>query len=199
MENTLEGFDTAVEAGVWGLEFDIRWTRDLRPVVFHDRDLRRIFNDPRQICEFDRQALGEQFPLIPSLEEVVRRYGRRVHLMIELKAEPYPRPRRQANILADVFTGLEPKRDFHFLTLDAGMFAHVGFAPPSAYLPVAQLNFRTLSRLALSRGYHRPAPCPGAARGRGLPLFGKLAVPRAEPGRGVDIYQSCRGDAARRR
>ena len=31
-ENTLTAFDTAVDAGVWGLELDIRWTRDLKPM-----------------------------------------------------------------------------------------------------------------------------------------------------------------------
>lgn len=153
MENTLDGFDTAVRAGVWGLEFDIRWTRDLKPVVFHDRDLARVFKDPREIRDTDRMALRKQFPLIPTLEEVIERYGHRVHLMVELKAEHYPDARRQADMLADAFSGLEPVKDFHFLSLDTAMFAHVGFAPPSAYLPVAQLNFRTLSRLALSRNY----------------------------------------------
>jgi glycerophosphoryl diester phosphodiesterase len=142
MENTREAFDTAVQAGVWGLEFDIRWTRDLKPMVFHDRDLVRIFKDPLEIRKTDRQTLRDKFPLIPTLEDVLERYGRRVHLMVELKAERYPDPRRQTDILADCFSGLEP-----------GMFSHVGFAPPSAFLPVAQLNFRAFSRMALTRGF----------------------------------------------
>lgn len=153
MENTLDAFDTAVQAGVWGLEFDIRWTRDLKPMVFHDRDLMRIFKDPLEIRKTDRRTLRNRFPLIPTLEEVLERYGRRVHLMVELKAEHYPGPRRQTEMLAGCFSGLEPIRDYHFLSLEPGMFSHVGFAPPSAYLPVAQLNFRAFSRLALARGY----------------------------------------------
>ena len=152
-ENTLTAFDTAVGAGVWGLEFDIRWTRDLKPVVFHDRDLARVFNDPLEIQETDRQALIDKYPLIPTLEEVLERYGGQVHLMVELKVEHYPEPQRQTDMLADFFSGLVPEKDFHFLSLDVDMFRHVGFAPASAYLPVAQLNFQTFSRLALSRGY----------------------------------------------
>ena len=153
LENTLEAFDTAVQAGVWGIEFDIRWTRDLKPMVFHDRNLVRVFNDPLEIQKTDREALIDKYPLIPTLEEVLERYGGRVHLMVELKAEHYPDPQRQTDMLADFFSGLAPEKDFHFLSLDLDMFRHVGFAPASAYLPVAQLNFQTFSRLALSRGY----------------------------------------------
>ena len=152
-ENTLTAFDTAVRAGVWGLEFDIRWTHDLKPVVFHDHNLMRVVNDPLEIRKTDRQALLNRFPLIPTLEEVLERYGGRVHLMVELKAEHYPDPQRQTDMLADLFSGLAPEKDFHFLSLDPDMFRHVEFAPASAFLPVAQLNFQTFSRLALSHGY----------------------------------------------
>ena len=108
MENTLEAFDTAVQAGVWGMEFDIRWTRDLKPMVFHDHDLTRIFKDPLEIQKTDRQALRNTFPLIPTLEEVLERYGHQVHLMVELKKEHYPDPQRQTDMLADFFSGLAP-------------------------------------------------------------------------------------------
>ena len=153
MENTLTAFDTAVQAGVWGLEFDIRWTRDRKPVVFHDSNLMRIFHDPLEIRKTDRQTLINAFPLIPTLEAVLERYGRRAHLMIELKAEHYPAPERQATLLADCLSGLKPVKDFHFLSLDTDMFRHVDFVPSAALLPVSQLNFQTFSRLALSRGY----------------------------------------------
>ena len=42
-ENTLAAFDQAKAAGVWGIECDLRWTRDLQPVVIHDSDLLRMF------------------------------------------------------------------------------------------------------------------------------------------------------------
>ena len=153
LENTLTAFDTAVQAGVWGIEFDIRWTRDLKPMVFHDHDLTRIFNTPQVIQKMDQQALRKQFPLIPTLEEVLERYGHRVHLMVELKKEHYPDPQRQTDMLADLFSGLEPVKEYHFLALDTDMFDHVGFVPTKALLPVSQLNFRTFSRLALTHGY----------------------------------------------
>jgi glycerophosphoryl diester phosphodiesterase len=42
-ENTIPAFDRVNEASVCGIEFHIRWTKDLKPVVFHDRDLQRVF------------------------------------------------------------------------------------------------------------------------------------------------------------
>ena len=42
-ENTLSAFDQARDAGVGGIEFDLRWTKDLHPVVFHDTHLQRVF------------------------------------------------------------------------------------------------------------------------------------------------------------
>ncbi|MCG6911255.1 MAG: glycerophosphodiester phosphodiesterase [Deltaproteobacteria bacterium] len=152
-ENTLNAFDRAIQAGVWGIEFDIRWTRDLKPVVFHDRDLSRLFGEPLVVGEADFQDLRARFPMIPSLEEVLARYGRRVHLMVELKEETYPRPERQAENLSALLSPLKPVKDYHFLSLVPEMFRHVGFVPAAALLPVAETNIRTLSRLALARGY----------------------------------------------
>ena len=39
-ENTFAAFDRALAQGTWGIEFDVRWTRDLQPVVAHDPDLK---------------------------------------------------------------------------------------------------------------------------------------------------------------
>ncbi len=49
-ENTLAAFETARACGVWGIELDIRWTRDLVPVVTHDPDLRRVFQLPLRVA-----------------------------------------------------------------------------------------------------------------------------------------------------
>ena len=184
MENTLTAFDTAVRAGVWGLEFDIRWTRDLKPVVFHDRNLLRIFNHPLEIKKTDRKVLRKKFPLIPTLEEVLERYGRRVHLMVELKAEHYPAPQRQTRVLADLFSGLAPGKDFHFLSLDTDMFRHVGFVHPSALLPVAQLNFKAFSRRALSRGY-------AGVAGHYIFINNRLAARHKAAGQQVGVGYPC--------
>ena len=55
IENTMPAFRAAVAGGVWGIEFDVRWTRDLRPVVIHDPDARRLFNAPSR---YTRRTTG---------------------------------------------------------------------------------------------------------------------------------------------
>jgi glycerophosphoryl diester phosphodiesterase len=152
-ENTLAAFDAAVEQGVWGIEFDIRWTRDLEPVVTHDPDLRRVFEQSLRVCDANVQALRRQCPHVPTIAEVIGRYGGKVHLMAEIKPEPYPDPGRQNRILADLFAGLCPGRDFHLLALSPDTFRLVPFAPPSVCLPVARLKISEFSRLAVQRGY----------------------------------------------
>ena len=42
-ENTLEAFDIVQRHGLWGIELDVRWTQDWQPVIFHDEDARRLF------------------------------------------------------------------------------------------------------------------------------------------------------------
>lgn len=152
-ENTLDAFDAARRAGVWGIEFDIRWTRDRLPVVFHDRDLRRIFGSRQEIGGMTRKELRRTFPQIPFLEEVVERYGGDMHLMVEIKSQAGVEPSVAARRLSDVFEGLSPETDYHFLSLDPGLFRWVDFVAPTACLPVAQLNLRQMSRSAIENGY----------------------------------------------
>jgi glycerophosphoryl diester phosphodiesterase len=152
-ENTLAAFDAAVEQGVWGIEFDVRWTRDLEPVVTHDPDLRRVFGQRWPIGDSSLNELRRLCPHVPTLAEVIGRYGGRVHLMVEIKEEPYADPGRQNRILGDLFAGLCPGRDFHLLALTPGTFRLTPFAPPSAFLPVARVNISEASRIALQRGY----------------------------------------------
>lgn len=153
LENTLPAFDAAVALGVWGIECDLRWTRDLAPVVIHDADLRRVFGLGRTVAACTLEELRQDCPGLPTLAEVIGRYGGRTHLMVELKQERYPDPRRQNRILEDLFAGVAPGVDFHLLSLVPEMFRRAPFAPPSACLPVARWNVPQLSRLALRRGY----------------------------------------------
>jgi glycerophosphoryl diester phosphodiesterase len=153
LENTLPAFDAAVALGIWGIECDLRWTRDLTPVVIHDADLRRVFGLPRTVAECTLEELQRDCPDLPTLAAVIGRYGGKTHLMVEVKQEPYPDPGRQNRILRDLFARLTPGADFHLLSLAPEMFRHTPFAPPAACLPVARLNVAQMSRLALRAGY----------------------------------------------
>ena len=110
-ENTMDAFDRARDQGVWGIEFDLRWTKDLNPVAIHDADLRRVFGLDFSIRKVTLAELKSRCPLIPSLTEVIQRYGKKIHLMIEIKAEHYPDPVSQNRILSEHLFSLEPGKD----------------------------------------------------------------------------------------
>jgi glycerophosphoryl diester phosphodiesterase len=148
-ENTLSAFDRACDAGVWGLEFDIRWTKDLHPVVIHDPDLNRVFKIDLQVGDIDLEVLRAQCPQVPMLSEVLQNYGRKLHLMVEIKAEAYPDPDRQNQILQDCFAALKPRADYHLISLAPEMFELITFVPASTFMPIAMWNLSRFSNLAL--------------------------------------------------
>ena len=153
LENTMEAFEGAISSGIWGVEIDIRWTKDLVPVVVHDTTLERLFDAPVRISERNFSSIRNHFPKIPSLEDVVETYGKDLHLMVEIKKENYPDPAYQNGVLKDIFRDLEPKRDFHLLSLNPEMFDLIRFVSPEVCLPIATQNVSAFSRLALTKGY----------------------------------------------
>jgi glycerophosphoryl diester phosphodiesterase len=147
IENTLAAFDLAVDHGVYGIEFDIRWTRDLCPIVFHDADLNRLFQSPQFINTLTLQELQSNFPAIPTLEQVLARYGNKLHLMAEFKWEHYPQPAYQNQVLQQLFTRLAPIQNYHLMTLQPSLLSYINFAPKQAWLLIAELNMQKLFRL----------------------------------------------------
>ena len=153
LENTLEAFEGVKRSGIWGVEIDLRWTKDLMPVVIHDASLNRLFDLPVNVSEQTLSDIKSRFPMIPSLKEVVSKYGKDLHLMIEIKKENYPDPVCQNKVLKDIFRGLRPMENFHLLSLNPEMFDLISFVTPEVCLPIAINNIKTFSRLALTRGY----------------------------------------------
>ena len=100
-ENTLAAFDRAAAGGVWGIELDLRWTQDLHPVVLHDTNLRRVFGSDCAIQQATLVELKSECPPVPTLAEIIPRYGKKIHLMIEIKSEVYPDPANQNRILKE--------------------------------------------------------------------------------------------------
>jgi glycerophosphoryl diester phosphodiesterase len=151
-ENTMAAFEQAAAAGVWGIEFDLRWTRDLQPVVIHDADTRRVFDLDLVISGLSLAELRQQLPQIPTLTDVVQRFGGRQHMMIELKTDAPGAAATCRGRLREALAGLEGARDYHFLALDFELFRLVEFAGKSACLPVAELNTRNFSQQCLAQG-----------------------------------------------
>jgi len=152
-ENTLSAFNAVVDSGVWGLEFDVRWTKDRVPVVFHDRDLTRLFGAKRDIDRLNLAELKDSFPLIPTLEEVIQAFGQKLHLVIEIKKEPFSNPAYNHRVLKDLLAHLTPAVDYHMISLDPGMFKFIEFVPRNAFLPIAEINVPTMSDIVLKEGY----------------------------------------------
>ena len=152
-ENTLAAFDRALALGIWGVEFDVRWTRDLQPVVAHDPDLKRVFGMGTTIAEMEFDNLRSHCPAVPLLSEVVAKHGKKMHFMVEIKEETYPDPDRQNAIFKDCFAVLEPGVDYHLMSLTPEMFDLITFVPSSIFIPIASLDMARFSELALDKGY----------------------------------------------
>src|SRR5258707_280502 len=95
-ENTLVAFPRALAAGCDGTELDVQLSRDGVPVVCHDGTLARYGGGRRAIArltaaELGRAEVGAWFAPryrgagVPMLDAVLRRFGRRTTLLIELK------------------------------------------------------------------------------------------------------------------
>ena len=153
LENTLAAFDAAADAGVWGIELDVRWSSDLVPMVFHDLDTRRLFKRRAVVGQLSLETLKKKFPLIPTLSEVVDRYGGRQHLMMEIKSEPYPIASIQSLRMKRLLRHLSPGTDFHLMGLHPDMFGYFGFLPARAFIPIARLRIDRFSRMASTQGW----------------------------------------------
>ena len=127
MENTLQAFECARNVGVWGIEGDIRWTSDLVPVICHDPSPAAGFRPIHTLRELSFSELRSTVPLIPSLEEVIHKFGGNTHLMLEIKEEDWPEPDRQRAVIRELLSQLQPAVDYHFLALDPALFARAGF------------------------------------------------------------------------
>jgi glycerophosphoryl diester phosphodiesterase len=88
-ENTLISFQEAIDAGVDGLEFDVRASSDSVLVILHDRDLARTTSLSGNVDELPfstiRTADAGDGQRVPTFEEVLDLVGDRVHLDIEVK------------------------------------------------------------------------------------------------------------------
>ena len=89
-ENTLPAFERAIEAG-YGIELDIRFSKDNQIVVFHDNTLARAAGIDQPVEHFTYEELAA-IPLygtdarIPLFRDVLDLIDGRVPLIVEIKA-----------------------------------------------------------------------------------------------------------------
>lgn len=90
-ENSLSAFRAAVDAG-YGIELDVRLSRDGVLVVFHDDTLDRVTGevgrvDERTAAELGKINLSGTADTVPTFEEVLALVDGRVPLLVELKED----------------------------------------------------------------------------------------------------------------
>jgi glycerophosphoryl diester phosphodiesterase len=152
LENTLAAFQRSADAGIWGVELDVRWTKDEEAVVCHDPDLERVFGIRKQVHTLSFGQLRRQCPLVPSLTEVAAAFGGRLHLMIELKSPTGPPSPYPHHHLARRLAALKPASDFHLMAQTPLLLEAIPWGP-EVCLPIARLRTTRFSRMALERGY----------------------------------------------
>ena len=152
-ENTLEAFQLAADAGAWGIEFDVRWTRDLVPVVIHDADCQRAFSVALSVGDSDFSELREKVPQVPSLEEVVQRFGKQLHLMIETKCEPWVDQASQQATLSKILSGLAPGDDYHWMGIEIDFLRSFDLVPKKFRIPITFFEVDKFGKIVLEEGY----------------------------------------------
>ena len=148
LENTVQAFEAALACGAWGIEFDIQWTLDNVPVVIHEPNTSDIPGCVgMEIGEVPFDELRELCPSVPAAQEVIERYGGRMHLMIELKGETVG----AAGIrkLSSMLTDLRPAADFHLIALDPEILQFASMFPSECLLLISTVDTRKKFRQTL--------------------------------------------------
>jgi len=120
LENTFKAFNRAREVGIWGLEFDVRFTKDDVPIVHHDDTLLRTFGRPLAIENLTLSTLRHEAPEIPTLAETVAEYGRSMHLFVEMKDSRNQLTDVRLKRTLEPFenAGLRAEENYHFMAFD---------------------------------------------------------------------------------
>ncbi|MEK6556597.1 MAG: glycerophosphodiester phosphodiesterase [Bdellovibrionota bacterium] len=155
LENTFKAFDLAVENHIWGIEFDVRFTKDNVPVVHHDNHLGRLFKKQEtKVTDTNFSDLRILVPDIPSLSEMVQRYGKKIKLLIEIK-QPEDSILTANNFLAleNTLRLLRPCEDYYLLTLSPSLFDTQNFVSKQSVMCVDWRDIDNTVAQTLERNY----------------------------------------------
>ena len=90
-ENSISAFKAAVDGG-YGIELDVRLSKDSKLVVFHDNTLDRVCGREGKVIDFTAEELA-QFKLngtedgVPLFSDVLKLVDGRVPLLVEIKED----------------------------------------------------------------------------------------------------------------
>lgn len=119
-ENSLPAFHRAYAAGLGGLELDVRGTGDGHLVVHHNARL-----GWRSIAATSLQQLRRLQPHLATLPEVLRSYGSRCWLDLELKAPG------SEELLVHVLRRMRPRRGFVVSSFDPVVLRRLAALEPA--------------------------------------------------------------------
>ena len=153
-ENSMESFQRCLEDEIYGVEFDIRWTKDLVPVVFHDPNTKRTTGQDLLVSEMSFQDLKKRCPSIPSFEEALDLMGKKCKMFIELKELPDGNLNRKKEVLESQLSSYSPCDDYYLLTLIPDAIAGLNLTiPKEAMVVVGQLNLPELEEYLFNNGW----------------------------------------------
>lgn len=123
-ENSMMAFRRAITHG-YGIELDIRQTKDEQLVVFHDPTLKRVCGVDRKVSDMTALELGrcrifQSRETIPTFYEVLSLVKGRVPLIIEIKYEGFHKVKKlceDAAFMMDCYDGPTCVESFHPLVL----------------------------------------------------------------------------------
>ncbi len=195
-ENTFAAFDAALRRGCDAIELDIQASKDEIPVVYHDWTALKAGGGRRRISSLDWRELDKldagrwldkRFAgqHIPKLEEVLRRYGRKTELLLEIKsrADRKGRERRHRLVrdVASLIARLKVEANVSILSFDQSVLDTVAEVAPALprvlnikppRRPGIRLSRRMERLAAISADVRTLTPSFGnAVRQRGLDLF----------------------------
>ena len=151
-ENSTDAFRLAVENSIYGVEFDVRWTRDNVAVIYHDPHLGRLHQLPKVVIRNTYfEDLRKLAPDIPTLKEVAEQFGGKVHFMIELK-ELMENQDQHAH-LKEALSGLEVLKDFHFMSLDSDRLSSLEGYPNESLVDIAWFDMQSTYDETLKRNH----------------------------------------------
>ncbi len=94
-ENSPGSIQAAIDRGYWMIEVDIRRTKDGEPVIHHDPDFKRFYENPGKVTDLTwkeieslRSTPGGTSPL--HFQEVCRMCEGKIRLMLDIKGNDYP-------------------------------------------------------------------------------------------------------------
>jgi len=153
VENSRAAFQLALDHGVWAVELDVRFSKDHVAVISHDPDCGRIHKRKDIVIELtDWAKIHEQVPEILTLDTVVRDFGRKLHLMIEIKEDLNKSPENTAAFKASL-QNLRPEMDYHVLSLSPEYLIPLTFLPSSSLMDVLWLDKKRIFQLNETLGH----------------------------------------------